>query len=336
MSVKIVEEQVPEPEESGGIVTTVKAEESKDLDFQSRLRQMKIDAGEDPDADEQKPQDDEEAKPNDDEAPAKAAKKPEGEEANDDWQKNLTPAQRKEVNALYKDRKRTSKELRAATDRLNKVEAELAELKGGAGAQRASQPATKLQRPTKPDPLKFDGTPEEFAKLEEKYEDDLYAFRKQEENERDMAAKQREADKATVARFNAQVEEFSKTHEDYADTMDDAENDVNDLMFGAIVEEGPALGYYLAKHPAESAKIARMNERDAVKAIMKIVVKLEENAAAPPEPKKNKKKEEEKPAPAPTVAGRGAPPPRDKNAPMSLKDKERAAFKAGKISYDPG
>ena len=321
MSRTIVEhgQEFTPPEESGGIVTTVKNNESKDLDFQARLRQMRIDNGEDPDkVEEVEPVND--AKPKEGDEPAAA----------DDWQKDLTPAQRKEVNEIFKDRKMTKKQLRAANDRLAQLETEVKELKNGGqqpARQAAQPPAGDLVRPTKPDPLKFEGTEEEFKALEQKYEDDLFDYRKEKELREQAAERQKEEDKKVVQRFNTQVDEFAKATPDYGDVMDEADNEVSDLMFGAIVEEGPALGYYFATHPDESAKVARMNERDAVKAIMRIVIKLEEKPAP--------KQKEEKPTPPSQVPARGAPAAKS-DQPMSLKDKERKAFKEGRIAYDPG
>ena len=152
-----------------------------------------------------------------------------------------------------------------------------------------------------------------------------------------LEEKQREADKATVTRFNAMVEEFEKTTPDYSDVMDEADNDVSDVMFGAIVSEGPALGYYFAKHPDESAKIARMNERDAVKAIMRIVIKIEDESKSSQDHKKDEPKQQlKKPDPPAQLQGRGAPAPKDRSK-MTFKEREREAFKRnpGAFNYEP-
>ncbi len=314
MSKRVIEEQEPtERPETGGIVTTVKTPVSKDLDFQARLKELN---GE------------EEPVVADEPAVVVADEPAKTDEPTDDWQKNLTPEQRKEVNALYKERKKAARELRELRQRVDQLAAQTP-----AKPAEARAPA-KLARPVKPDATTFRGAPEEFARLEEKYEDDLYDYRKQLDEEKETEKKQQQTKVETVQRFNNQVDEFAEKTPDYEEVMDEADNEVSDLMFGAIIQEGPALGYYFATHPEESAKVARMSEADAVKAVMRVVIKLEE-AAKPP------KKEEPKPpkqnAPATVVKGQVAPTVVKDSSKMSFKERERAFHKRnpGMFNYEP-
>lgn len=316
-------EQPTEQSEEGGIVTTVKAEESQDLDFKARLKQLKEEAGETTD----------EPEPKKEEKP-KAAKA--DDEPSDDWQKTLTPEQRREVNRLYKDNKATKRQLRELNEKLETIATKLADKGDGAAAPPAARKT--LERPKRPDPLTFKGTKEEFEAAEERYEDDFYEYRKQLEVQQSAKAAQDEADRKTVQRFNAQVDEFAVANPDYEETMEEADNEVDDEMFGAIIQEGPALGYYWAKHPAESSKIARMESGAAkTKAILKTIIKLEEAAA-----KETKKVEEPPPnkpkipTPPPTVAARQAAPAKDRSK-MSFKEREReyARTHPGALNYEP-
>lgn len=299
--------------ESGGIVTTVKSElPTNDPDFQAALTRKRIEAGE-------LNQDGSEIEP---EKPAASTTKMGG--GGGDWQAGLTDEQRREVNRLYRDKKKADRELRDLNDRVTKMEKP--------AAQPASAPAPTLKRPVRPNALTFSGTPDELAVAEEKYQDDYYEYRKaldaQEQDKRRVEQNQ----KTVIDKFNSEVDRIKviPEYEDYEETMDDAENEVSDLMFGAIMEEGPTLGYYLAKHPEESAKIARMPEKQAVKAIMRIVVKIEdaEVKKTPLVPAVKK------PEPVPVLRGRGVSPQQPKK--MSFKDKQREAYKAGKLNYDPG
>lgn len=320
-------EQPDNKEEEGGIVTTVKAQDSKDLDFVARLKELNGEEEEKPETE----------TPVDDKKP-KVAAVPKTDDDEEDWQAGLSPKAKAEVNRLYKENRRTRRDLKEQSDRLAALETRIA----GNVEHRAPTPvaaAAELVRPVKPDPLNFKDQ-KEFDAAELKYEDDVYDYRRALDAKKEAEARQAESARQTISRFNGLVDKFTEIHTDYAEVMDDADNEVSDLMFGAIIDEGPALGYYFATHPDESAKIARMsNEKEAIKAIMKVVVKLEET---PPKPKPaattvvpKKEKEEEPPR---QVSGRIVTTIQQKDrSKMSFKEKEREYAKKhpGALNYEP-
>lgn len=319
----VVDTTVEQPEK-GGIVTTVKAEESKDLDFVRRLNEMRGDPGDDGETEKEKP--------------AKAAST-----EDEDWQKNLSPRARQEVNRLYKDLKAARRDGKTTRADIDDLKGQIAELKNGRGAAPVAQEKPQLARPAKPDPLDPKWKDEkDFRKAEEEYEDKLYEYRKALDAQKDQERRAADAARATIEKFNDQVDAFSEIEPTYAEVMDDAENEVSDLMFGAIMEEGPALGFYFATHPDESSKIARLSIKDekaAIKAILRISMRLEDEAEA----KAKKKPEASAPAKPksepikPVTARAGSPTPQKDKIKMTFKEREReyARTHPGALNYNP-
>ncbi len=309
---------VKEDEETGGIVTTVRSETTKDLDVVARLKELNADNEE------------EEKKDDDDEQPAKEEPKLAKDPKKEGYDfEDLPPAAKAEMNRLYKEVRAGNKTIRQMESRMTELETKTAD------KAPAAAPVVQLQRPAKPDPAKFK-TPEEFAKAEEKYEDELYSYRKKletlENAERDAKAR----DAQIVASFNEKAEKFAEEHTDYEDVMNTAQP-MSDVMFGMCLEEGPALAYHLVTNPEVADKIRKMPDKDQVKAMLRIVVKLEE---APVEAKPTADKKEPKTKKAevvPAAGGRGATPVKKDPSQMTFKEREIARYLANPsaFSYDP-
>lgn len=303
----VKEEQAPA--EAGGIVTVVKAEQSKDVDFVKKLKELNEDADDEPASDET----------------PKDEKKPKN------WQEGLDDEGKREVQKLFTNNRRVNRELKD-------LRTELDSMKTGARREEpvTRRQATELVRPTRPDPLKFaDQATLDAAEL--KYEDELYDYRRAVDKQADAQREQADKDKQTMERFNGMVEKIIAVRPDYEDVMDAADNEVSDMMFGAIVQTGPELGLYFAEHPEESKKIARMGSgADAVEAIIRIKIKLED--AKKPEPKAGDPPPKEKQQDPPKVigGGQGRAIPKDKSK-MSFKERERAAYdkNPGAFNYKP-
>lgn len=212
----------------------------------------------------------------------------------------------------------------------------------------------QLVRPVKPNPATFEGTPEEFRAAEEKYDVDnveyVYLTKRSEELRDEEIARHKSDEADTIVAFNAAVAEFVKTHEDYTEVMQENEVELTPIMFGMVVEEGPALGYYFAQHPDEAAAIAAVTdnqearksrtsmekaEKKAIRMIDRIIVKLEaENK--PPEKKEGElatppKKKSEPPA---VLTGSGEVAQRERSK-LSFKEREDAYRKEhpGELNY---
>ena len=123
--------------ESGGIVTTVKAElPTRDPDFQAALVRKYREAGLNDDG----------TDPNAVAKPVESAVKPAKSAAGGDWQAALTPEQKAEVDKLYRER-------RASTRAVRDLEAKVGDLEKKVGQPAAAAAAIpQLQRPTRPDP----------------------------------------------------------------------------------------------------------------------------------------------------------------------------------------
>lgn len=314
-----------EPGEKGGIVTTVKAETTSDLDVRRILREQNGGDGKAAEGDEP-----EEVKPT---APA---------EEKFDYNK-LTKAQKVEFDAQAAERRRLKQEL-------DRVKTEKPANNGSKPAPAVAS-ETPLLRPTKPDPLKFK-TQAEYDAAEAKYEDELFDFKTETKRRQEAVERQQAADRALLDSFQESKEKFIEattasdeelkhisgleeppSFEDATDT----DQPMSDVMFGACIEEGPALLYYFATHKQEAAKIYKMGQREQVKAIMRIVVKkLEKDEEPEARPAARTPAQPSRlPRPVEPVGGRGGTPTPAAKKPMTFKEKEQAAAKAGKLNYVP-
>ena len=299
---------LPEEGEQGGIVTTVKKETTDDLDVKEAMA----------DQENEKPKEPPKAKPVEDD---------------DDDEldfKSLNPKQQRAVGKLFKERRETAKRLRA-------LEGTVDELRRGqkTDTKAGDVPAAdelQIARPKRPDPSQFKSDAD-FDKAQEEYEDKLLDYRDAVKNakaERERMETERER---IVTTYNEAVEKFIEANPDYEEVMDQ-DTPMSRVMFGAVLESGPALGYYLAKHPDESAKIYKMSQNDAYKALMRIVVRLEDQKPDPPkkDPPKPKQREPEPPEP---LKGRGGSLPQER--PRSFRDREKAIAqrRPGDLNYEP-
>lgn len=317
MADKVVAPAANPADDVGGIVTTVRTESTSDLDVTNRLKAEQEEYEASPEGIKAK------------EAKVKEEIKEEvKEEADDDDDKvdfkSLSPKQQKAVSKLYKERRQEKREFRDMQTKIDDLEAKIAG-KGGEPAPVAEQ----ITKPVKPRAIDFKDE-KAFDAAEDEYEEKMYKYRRALERAEEEETQRQRADAKTVNDFNVAALKFAETHPDYEEVMD-SDVPTSNLMFGAIVDEGPALGYYFATHPEDSAKIAAMPQKQAVKAITRIIVKLEDEAGATPPPPKVKKKEE----PPEPVKG-GTAPAKDVSK-MTFKEREREFAKThpGALNYTP-
>jgi hypothetical protein len=111
----------------------------------------------------------------------------------------------------------------------------------------------------------------------------------------------------------------------------DSDVPISKPMFGAILENGPALGYYFATHIEEAERISEMSDRQAGRAIERILIKLEDEAAAADADKEKEEKGKgykgegqgkKKPDPPSTLSGKGGGGDGTPARPSSFKDRE--------------
>ncbi len=304
------------PDEKGGTVTTVKKNDSDDLDLKTRLAEAN--EGTEAETPEIKKED----------PPTGDGKNDEGK-GKKDFFSTLTDDQKKEVEALYKKDRQSRRELREQRDKLAAMEADIEKLKGTKETKQevVQAPATNDPRPSRPLSLDFDD-PKKFAEAEAKYEDDVYAWRAR-QDARKAREKQIEAEnQAVVDKYNADVETYAKENESYMDDIEDADCKLTQTMFTTMLEEGPWLTHWLALNPKESEKIFEMGDTaKARRALARIAAKhedeLEEKSKKKDEtPAPAPKKETKKPEPPAPIGGKGSAVPKDR-AHMSFKEKEQ-------------
>lgn len=309
--------------DTGGIVTTVKEETTKDLDVVAHVAESDDGKGK-----EEKPP---------------AGEKPAAKIVNDDDLKKQLDSS----NAVRRRQDRELRELKAEVEKLKTAKP--------ADEKPAAEPKTRLVKPAKPNPTDFSDAAK-FDRAEEKYAEDLaeytYLTKRSEELRREAEEEQQAEDAEIIDAFNSAAAEYEKAHPEYRDDMANAEVEMSSVMFGMVIEEGPALGHYFALHPDEadaireitdnpqakkSERAYRRAERKAVRAIDKIISKLEADAAptkkpAEETPPKSVKKPSE---PVARVAGGGAAAATSDKSKMTFKERETeyARTHPGELNY---
>lgn len=342
---------IKQDEETGGVVTTVRTETTGDLDVKKILDDQAAAQAAEDEAAKAKKDGEVEDKPGKKEAATGAAKDDKGkgkgkeDEGLDDELldfKSLPPAQQKAVARLFKERraeKRDMRELRSEIAALN------ARIAGGSNRELApvAKPA-KLTRPVRPVATDFKDE-KKFNAAQDKFDDDLHAFRKQEEAEEADVYDSAAEDAKVIESFNDAAEKFAEAHDDYEDVMDTAVP-LSQVMFGAVLEHGPALGYWFGKNPDEARKIIKMTPAKANIAITRIMVKIEDEEEAAKEGTEKEGAEKEgkqltektkKPDPPSTVRGTMTAAPVKDRSQMTFKEKEQAYAKRnpGALNYTP-
>lgn len=352
--------------EEGGIVTVVRkdAQVTKDVDVQARLAQSRAEdeeetrkAGEKAEgaaADKQDPKPDGKPDKQAAEGSGKPAKDAKAGDADDDDEEldfnSLTPKQQKAVAKLYKERRQGRRAMRELGDEMADLRHEIAGIKkGGAPAAAAEQRRPALiAKPVKPKAEDF-ANPEDLTKAEETYDEQKYQYRRQQEALERRAAEQKEQDDLVVAEFNKQAKAFAKEHKDYEDVMESSAP-LTGIMFGHVLEHGPELAYWFAKHADRTEEISEMNESGQDRACNRIRVKLEDaaeerkKAAEAADGKgddkgkgkeggKAKVKPDEDEPPA-TVQGRGAPAAGVDRSKMTFKDREKELHKRNPSAFN--
>lgn len=301
----VVEETVTPPEESGGVVTTVKKNVTSDVDVQAQ-----IDAAAAEGAAEEEGKDKQEDKKGEVKPEAKADGKAKDDK---DWFSQLPEGPvRKQAEKLFADLRAAKREGRETRAQLQGIQSELDALK-----RKSAKPATEAKdlferradgRPIKPNPLDFkDQTSLDAA--EEAYDDAIYEWRQKKEEADRRAQSVEEENQTALTKYNEDVKEYAKENPTYHEDVE-CEVPLTQTMFGMMIEHGPWLTHWFALHPDESEKIAEMgNTRKAEHAILEIVFERKQELKAKSKEKKDEEPpKQKKPAPPATVGGGGSAP----------------------------
>jgi hypothetical protein len=330
-------------EQSGGIVTVTKTESTSDLDVLAILAAQKEEAAADGDG-EVTPDADETKETPGEVTPSTGKADDESDEDDDDEKpldfKTLSPKEQKLVaKALQTKRAKDKKELRELRDKTTALESEIAGLKKGTAPKDEPAPVKKaetLDKPVRPKLKDYIGREEEYDQAMEAFQEADYTYRKAKEAEEARATAQQIADAKVVSDFNEKAEKFMETHPDYEDVMD-SDVPLSPIMFGAMLENGPELGYWFGTNPEEALKISKMADRAADKAIMKIVFKLEEEAAKGSSKAQTASSGKKPEPPVPVKAGTAKTVVAKDPSKMTFKEREREFAKThpGVLNYEP-
>lgn len=171
---------------------------------------------------------------------------------------------------------------RAANERAERLEAELAALKGAAAVKKPDQVETAKAADGKPDPNKFESYDEYVEKLTE--------WKLEQKEAKERQAKLESEHKSKLQTHHDRERAFAEKTDDYKELLADV-NYLKGIPGGAsevIVtsEIGPEIMYELAKNPKELERIKTLSDAAAAAAIGKIEARLSKPAEVKPEPKK--------------------------------------------------
>jgi hypothetical protein len=220
-------------------------------------------------------------------------------------------------------------EKRAAEDRAAALEAQLKAQPGSQPAKETAQPAAAPQSPpvsNKPKPQEKDF--ETYAAYNEALVD--WKFDQQRAADATKAAADRAAEQeAALGRaWNERVDKVTAIHPDYLQVMagEAQELDISPAMNRAIftMERGPEVAYFLAKHPEDCIRIAKLDPLQAAAELGAIRAGLTKPAA----PAAAGTPAAKLPKPAASVGGGAAPYVVDLNDPkLDTKTFKREFFK---------
>lgn len=114
-------------------------------------------------------------------------------------------------------------------------------------------------KPVRPRLSKFDGTLDEFDAANDKYEDDMDAWRDRQGKKQQQANQQQTSEDRKVEAYKERARAHIKTHPDYdAKIADLAKRSMTPTMYGAVIHVGPELGQALIDNPAEALRISQL------------------------------------------------------------------------------
>jgi hypothetical protein len=160
-----------------------------------------------------------------------------------------------------------TRQRRAAEDRANRLERELAELRQG-------KPEAKA--PVKPKPEDFEDY-DQFEEAVEKYREELIDWKVEQRLARQAEqARAGEQQKSIAAAWQQQAETAREKHDDFDEVLEANEQELPAHVMQTILESevGAELAYYLGTHPDELTAIADMSPLKAVKALGVIETQL--------------------------------------------------------------
>ena len=313
MATDVKHHEEEQPEEEGGIFTTVRSElPENDPEFKAAMRE----AG----AEEEEP-------------------KPKVEEPKTDEPfdlKTLSPAALAYVNSQAKERRH---ERKAHNQQIAKLQEQIDDLAKGRVAEEPKVEAPKgLTKPVMPKFADFTDKPEKYDEAVEKFHLDMAAYAlavKQQEQEQTKAAQARdEADRKLVADFAKKQDEFIEEHPDYEEVMD-KDVKLSSVMFGAVVENGPWLGYYFASHENEAREIFALTDDKQIARVIKLIARHEIEEESKVVKSKGGEAKPKKEMPAPVVPGNARRIAEKDKSTMSFKEREAQWAKdhPGELNY---
>ncbi len=158
-----------------------------------------------------------------------------------------------------------------------------------AAAEAKLQDFLKQQQPKNeegpPDPAAYQDNPQEYWRLLARHEarQELKAAQEKQRAEGE-AAKRREAFESVKRRVDDAIAAGQAKYRDYDAAINSGLAPfLNESLFVAIArsEQGHEVSYWLAKNPAEAARIAQLDQLDAIREVTKIEAKLTSPKPAP-------------------------------------------------------
>lgn len=212
-------------------------------------------------------------------------------------------AEGEQPEAVEAEKPKHSKKLQDRIDELTRARYQ-AEARAEMAAREAEELRRKLagDQPAQPKAPAGAPKPEDFATWDE-YQDAQVEWKvqqtleKREAEQRERQAK-REAEE-NQRRFQEKIAEFAASNPDFVPAVAAASATWTEAMSVAVMESGPELAYWLAKNPAEAAKIAAMKPTAALIALGRIQAQQVSGSSPKPIP-------EPKPKPTTPIAPTGA------------------------------
>lgn len=220
-------------------------------------------------------------------------------------------------------------ERKADKERFASLEARLEAFEKGqkpavkAGPVEPAKP-TEDQKPIRPRLSKFEGTLDEFDVANDKYEDDMEAWRERQGKKQQQASQQQTAKEKISADYRTKVDEYVKTHPKFDSEI--AKMQFSPTTVDAILRVGPELGQALIDNPAEARRISGLSPEEQIFALGQLSRAGTPVAASPADPDELELEDDPQPAkiPARLGANGGGAPLKPQNA------KTFAQFEAAK------
>ncbi len=223
------------------------------------------------------------------ETTSESATEPENEPSASDEPKKAKGVQ-KRLDELTKQREQERARAEAAEQRLDRALQALEKMTGQPAAETKAEIAQTDPEPTKPNRADFPDI-EAYEVALGDYVDkkatwtarrEIQAAQAEERQQRELQAIEEGQEKARQA-YNERVQKVKEQFSDYDDVAESPDVQVPIPVAYAIINDpdGPAIQYYLGKHPDEAKKLFELSPPQQLVALGKMVAKMQTPAPAP-------------------------------------------------------